>query len=318
MRKWIVLAAISCIANVNVKSQTPAFPDGGFETNWQEFTSSKGKYWDFSKTYFLATLNQLYELEGEFGNAPLTAERLAGASAYDGNYSLKLISKNMTLGAQTIFLPGVTAAFYVDILNVDCVLGKPFTARPTALKGWFKYVPVNGDSAEIEIRLKKNGALLGAGKQVVYDAVNDWTEFTVPLYYTSNATPDSIVVIFASSANYNFASIETLLKCHGQVGSALYLDNVSYDYTVSITEIAPYGNGIKLYPNPATEQLNIQIAKETKGTVIIYDYLSRKVEEYPINGTQADIDVRKYASGSYLINVVENNIVVTSARFVKQ
>jgi len=75
---------------------------------------------------------------------------------------------------------------------------------------------------------------------------------------------------------------------------------------------------LSIYPNPATEQVNLQIARETAGTAIIYDYLSRKIGEYPLCGTQIDIDVRHYAAGSYLINIVENDRVITTGRFLKE
>jgi hypothetical protein len=75
---------------------------------------------------------------------------------------------------------------------------------------------------------------------------------------------------------------------------------------------------MSVYPNPSKENVSIQIAKETNGTVIIYDYLTRKVGEYTINGTQIDVDIQDYAAGSYLINVIENGKVITTKRFMKE
>jgi len=320
MNRVILLAAV-LVATVQLKAQQTPFPDGGFENCWELFKNShptKPDYWDFKEDYFLSTLNQLYELEGEMGDAPLTVERITGNDVYDGIYSIKLISKPMTLGGEVIFLPGVAATIFIEFDPPNCILGEPFTARPDALKGFHKYAPVNGDSAAIEVWLQKNGTVLGSGKQVITEGIPNWTEFNVPITYTSNETPDTIVVIFAASAKYDFTNIETLMQCKGQEGSTLCLDNVEYVYNPEgVKEFLHPAVKMSVYPNPSAERINLQIAKETAGTVIIYDYLSRKVGEYSLCGTQIDIDIQDYAAGSYLINIVENARVITTGRFVK-
>ncbi|MDR0606227.1 MAG: PCMD domain-containing protein [Bacteroidales bacterium] len=233
MRKVILLTAFIAVA-VGLKAQNDPFPDGGFENNWEKYENpvqGKASYWDFKDNYLLSTLNPFYELSGDMGDAPLTAFREEGGDVYNGNYSLKVVSDQMTFGGTSIFLPGVAATLYINFNPVDCILGQPFTSRPTAIKGFHKYIPVNGDSAAIDVRLKKNGVVLGSGKQVIYSEVSTWTQFDIPINYVSNETPDTIVVIFASSANYDFTSLATLLACQGQIGSALYLDDIEFDYT---------------------------------------------------------------------------------------
>ena len=302
-----------------VQSQT-AFPDGGFENCWKEYQTLEGKsYWDFNSNYFLSTLNTLYDMTTEQGIAPLTAWRLTGSDVYNGNYSLKVASDEMIMGDEMLFLPGVAGTLYVDIFNVDCILGKPFTSRPTNLKGYFKYAPEKGDSAAIEVFLKKEGFVLGKGKRVIKETVSDWSQFDIPIAYEYEMTPDTIVVLFVSSAKYDFSSINTLLQCKGQIGSTLCLDDVEFAYGPSgIKEMFTPSISVNVYPNPSTEQITIQIGKETNGTVKIYDYLSRKVGEYSVNGTQTTINISDFATGSYLINIVENGKIITTGRFLKQ
>ncbi|MDR0605518.1 MAG: PCMD domain-containing protein, partial [Bacteroidales bacterium] len=233
MRKVILLTAFIAVA-VGLKAQNAPFPDGGFESSWEKHENpvqGKADYWDFKDNYLLTTLNQLHELSGEMGDAPLTAFREEGGNVYNGNYSLKVVSDQMIFGDTSIFLPGVAATLYINFTPVDCILGQPFTSRPTAIKGFYKYIPVNGDSAAIEVRLEKSGTVLGGGKQVIYTEVSTWTQFDIPINYLSDEVPDTIVVIFASSANYDFTSLATLMACQGQIGSALYLDDVEFDYT---------------------------------------------------------------------------------------
>ena len=317
MKKVVLLIVSTIVISFKVQGQQN-IPDGGFENCWVEGSSSKGKYWTFEDDYFFTTLNVIYTLVPPFGNGPLTAFRET-ADAYQGDYCVKLVSDVMEFG-EDIFLPGAIGTLEIDILGFDFVLGEPFTSRPDILKGYHKYLPVNGDSAAIEIWLQKgNGTVLGRGKQVIKNAVPDWSVFNVPITYTSNDTPEEIVVIFAASGNYDFTSIETLMQCKGQQGSTLYLDEIELEYTpAGVKELFDPDIKLSIYPNPSTEQLNLQIGKETKGTVILYDYLIRKIGEYPIHGTQIDIDIRDYATGSYLINIVENDRVITTGRFVKE
>jgi len=320
----ITLLAVFFTVALHLNAQTQQFPDGGFEDCWEEVTPwGKPKYWDFKESYFLTTLNELYGLDDEQGVAPLTAFRLTGSSVHDGQYSLQLVSKKMKIGTKDLFLPGATGTLRLIIDTEapnggDCEMGKPFTSRPSKLIGYHKYTPVNGDSAAIEVQLKRGGNVIGGGKLPIKSTVANWSEFSVPITYFSNETPDTIIVIFAASANYDFTDINTLMECKGQENSTLCLDNIEFWYDSGIKEMFSPAIKINVFPNPSKECVNIQLAKETNGTVIIYDYLTRKVGEYTINGTQIDVDIKNYAAGSYLINVVENGKVITTNRFMKE
>ena len=315
-----IVVALLITLPLTAQSQT-AFPDGGFENCWQQFQAQNGNnYWDFKSNHFLSTLNTLYDITAEQGIAPLTAWRSTGGNdVYNGSYALKVASNTMIMGDETIFLPGVAATLEIDIFNIDCTLGEPFTSRPTSMNGYYKYAPVNGDSAIIEVFFQKNGNVIGGGKKVINDVIADWEQFDIDIDYINETTPDVIVVIFASSGNYDFSNIQTLMACKGQVGSTLYLDDVDFKYgTSGIKEMLTPAISVNVFPNPSTEQVTVQIGKEISGTLAVYDYLSRKVGEYPVNGTQISIDVNRYATGSYLLNVIENDKVITTGRFVKQ
>jgi hypothetical protein len=329
-RRILFTVAASFAIATQVDAQEQSFPDGGFENCWKEFTTQNNeKYWDFQdekngkEAYFLSTLNLLHDLEVEQGIAPLTAFRLTGSDVRNGKYSLKLVSNYMTVGEKSIFLPGAAGTLKIIIdmnseVGGDCIVGRPFTFRPSALKGWKKCLPESGDTAAIEIKLKKNGVVIGNGIERMSSRDADWKEFNVPVNYTSDDAPDTIIVIFSASGAYDFTNIETLMDCKGKRNSTLLLDDIELEYLNGIKEMLAPEMKLNIYPNPSTELVNIQMANPMQGTVIIYDYLTRKVGEYPICGTQIKVDIRDYAVGSYLINVLENNRVVSTGRFMKE
>jgi hypothetical protein len=297
------------------------FPDGGFET-WIEETCSDesqkdpNKYWDFPSNNFITTLNKLYDMTPDLGIAPLTVFR-EETNVHSGNFALKLFSDTMVVANERIFLPGVAATFYVDIANVACILGKPFTSKPVRLRGYKWYEPINGDSAAIEIWTQKNGQRLSHGKQVFTATDNDYVEFDILLDQSSTETPDTIVVIFASSGNYDFTDITTLMDCEGQRGSTMYVDNVSFEYENGVQEFLTSPYKVSFFPNPAKEEIHLSVEKDLNATVVIYDHLARKVGQCQLNNGKADLNISAYCAGQYLINVVENGKVITSGRFVK-
>jgi len=78
---------------------------------------------------------------------------------------------------------------------------------------------------------------------------------------------------------------------------------------VEKTDLSPF----KIYPNPASEYLTIQSAGGLLGTIQIFDAQGKMVVEKRITDSSADIDVREFSPGVYL---VRNDRSVKSSRFV--
>lgn len=315
-KSTLFITIILTLFSRNIIAQS--FPDGGFENKWKLFenaTVGKSDYWDFVDGNFISTLNQLYELSGDQGDAPLTAFR--EENAYKGNYALKLVSNTMTFG-EPLFLPGAGGTLSINFIDLACILGQPFTYRPLQFSGYYKYSPVKGDSAAIEVFLKKSGQILGRGKMVIKQTVDVWTNFNIPIKYTSSSQPDSIVVIFAASAAYDFTSLETLMQCKGQNGSTLIVDEVSFGYQQGIQQALIPEMEISLFPNPTSDMMTIRLPEPVKGKLCIYDYCGKEIKTLSINGNSLTIDLHELAVGSYFINLEEDNKVITSKMFIKE
>jgi len=324
--KKILTTSLAALFACNVSNAQKQIPDGGFESDqntWELKKSAKGDYWNFRKTYFLSTLNLLYTLSGDEGEAPLTAFKEI-ENSHSGNYAIKLVSNTMQLGSEVIFLPGVTATIEIDIYELYVELGNDYTDKPHSLYGYMRYAPVEGDSAAIEVQLTQYDSrtnthtTIGIGKQIFYDAESEWTKFEIPIDYISGLPHNRVILIFSASAGYDFTSFETLLKCKGQVGSTLWIDDVGFGFEQGVKEILMPKVKMNVYPNPSSDEILIDIEQYTNGSVFIYDNMGRKVGDYPISGIQKNIAVQDYAAGSYLINIVENDNVIASGRFLKE
>ncbi|MDD2622137.1 MAG: T9SS type A sorting domain-containing protein [Bacteroidales bacterium] len=312
----LLFSCILCLLGHTLSAQS--YPDSGFENNWQLFennTPGKSDYWDFVDGNFTATLNQLYELSGDQGDAPLTAFR--EENAYEGNYALKLVSNTMIFG-EPLFLPGAAGTISINFIDLACILGQAFPYRPLQFTGYYKYSPVKGDSAAIEVFLKKSGQIVGRGKMLVYQTVDTFTNFNIPIQYSSAVQPDSVVVIYAASAGYDFTSLETLMQCKGQDGSTLIVDGVAFSYQQGIKQAIMSENTFLLYPNPVKGKLSIILQKQIKGEISIYDYVGKEVKTIAFTGSTLEIDLSELAAGSYFVNLMENNHVMASKMFIKE
>ncbi len=69
---------------------------------------------------------------------------------------------------------------------------------------------------------------------------------------------------------------------------------------------------IKVYPNPAMNELNVTFVTPN-ANVVIYNSLGSKIEELKANGTQVRFDVSKYPHGVYFVKVNNETVV----KFIK-
>jgi hypothetical protein len=111
--------------------------------------------------------------------------------------------------------PGIIASGYFDPnlpIGENLVIGKPFSKRPTAFQGYYKYSPANNDTLVIFIALTKYNSAqnlrdtIGRGEFVSSEVQNTYKNFNVPIVYNSENTPDSIQLYYLQ------ASQEKILK----------------------------------------------------------------------------------------------------------
>ena len=132
--------------------------------------------------------------------------------------------------------PGAIAPLntnFVDefLNNPDGIsIKRPYTAKPTSIKGYFKYTSVAGDSASVCVELFSGNTLVARGYFLQKSTVSTWTPFSAPIEYIGDynaCSPTHISIIVSSSAGYNFAD---LTNCKGQDGSTLWVDDLEFGF----------------------------------------------------------------------------------------
>ncbi len=69
----------------------------------------------------------------------------------------------------------------------------------------------------------------------------------------------------------------------------------------------------KVYPNPATNRVTVEIPTNNHGTLQLFDLMGRKIQAWQTNETQLNLDLSKLNDGIYLLQW-ENEGVVSSRR----
>ena len=292
-------------------------PDGSFENGWYKPANTVHNYDEYSSDLFY-TLNELSE-EPEVD--VVTAYK--STDAQSGQYAVKLVSRQVP---GFILIPGAMGTIshdfigeYLDNYSLDARKDFVFTAQPQALQGYFKYVPVNGDSAAIEVGIYKDDNLLATKKFVTNEWFDEWTPFSVPLNYEDTTIiPNKVKILLVASAAYDFDNLE---ECAGQDGSTLLIDNISFLYKegsgVGITENLTNRLSTKAFPIPATDNVTISWGVERNLEIVVFNIAGAVVAKENVNGSAYIMNLSNMETGNYFYRLVDGNNIVGSGKFVK-
>ena len=98
--------------------------------------------------------------------------------------------------------------------------------------------------------------------------------------------------------------------------TAFFNDWWSFSNAVGMEESSGTANGIRLFPVPADEQLNIQFPDDAVDMVIT-DAMGRVIHTSRAVGKNAVVDVRELAPGMYQVVVVLRNGTRVGASFIR-
>lgn len=149
-------------------------------------------------------------------------------------------------------------------------------------------------------------------------------------YYTSNNsdTPNHNVnkpVIDINSfkvANSNFirrTRLDTLLNPFiNDNYCRAFLKTGNTNVGIDKTGVVENGEKVWVYPNPFNGRLYVRSKDElSKGRVMVFDVMGRRVLEQAISGTETEISTSHFSAGFYIIKIVEGNTVVHTQKLIK-
>jgi hypothetical protein len=207
MKKFSFKILIICLLSFSIQAQEQ-LQNPGFETWEGSGATLEPLDWSSLKTSdnsFLAS------------SAPQVLFQDAGRN---GGFSVKLENKSaLGIVANGILTNGRVHADlnpangYVFTDAADQKWNTPFTSRPDSIVGWFKYQPASAggttDKGKVEVLLHKTGNgqnpvgntaenMVGKARFDMTVSSSSWQRFSAPFNYTSQDSPDYILVVLTS------------------------------------------------------------------------------------------------------------------------
>ncbi|MBI4810641.1 MAG: T9SS type A sorting domain-containing protein [Ignavibacteriales bacterium] len=154
----------------------------------------------------------------------------------------------------------------------DDVPGIPVDRKYSAVRGFYKFTSVAGDSFVVIVAIASPGGPSGFGLFIGKEDVTTYTEFVVPIEYFSEEIPDTAVI---------HMTIDPIIN--GNLGSTFDVDDIEFVDANDVVEgpsFLPRQYRLEQnFPNPFNPSTVIiySIANETNVRLSIYDILGREV-----------------------------------------
>jgi hypothetical protein len=228
------------------------------------------------------------DITGQLGITPVTK---SSNPVQNGQFAVRMESIDFIGNA----IPGFIAKAKLDFVNGNTAPGIAFTARPDSLIGFFQYFPQGNDEAAALCLLTKwtgNGRDTIAGSFITYNLqTSQWIRMSIPLTYLDSTIPDSLLLIFSASSNFDNAV----------PGSVLFLDNLAFKGgTVGLMPISFENTNFSVLPNPANEIIHVNNA-QTGEVIRIINMQGKCVLEIKTERKEFSIETATLPEGVYLV-----------------
>ncbi len=285
IKKLLSITSIALVSVFTVTAQT-TIPNANFET----WSGSNATSWN--------NLN---------GVAPGSCTKATAPADIHGG-SAAIILKTLSVFGNTA--PGTAATGTINLLAQTVTGGTPFTARPDSLTGWYKYVPQGNDAGNIVgILLTADPARDTIATAVFFPSgtVSTYTYFKAAFEYRLPDVPTQALFIMASSG-----------ASGGVVNTLMYVDDLGVVYNPSVgVDEATATKDISVYPNPVSDNLNVNMAGIQGASVSIFDITGKKVAQQILTEKLNSVNVASLANGMYVYQVNSNtNGTLKTGKFI--
>jgi Secretion system C-terminal sorting domain len=130
--------------------------------------------------------------------------------------------------------------------------------------------------------------------------------------------PDSSIFIYGTSWAGGINSIKT---DSGHFYTDIWIVHFKYQDTTTVTSVNSnfeFEQGIKLFPNPATNFCTVQSSKERINSVLVYNTVGELIDEIRSpSATSIQIPLASYAPGLYFATIKSEHHIVTKKLVIK-
>lgn len=308
MRKHLLSLTALLFIGIFTQAQND-IPNQSFES-WDADTSvMQVIYWS---PVNWSTPNEFIALAGMADKLVVTYD----LEAYTGDTCARLESKEITIFTFSMVAPGTITlgTFNIDKINFTGSVsgGIPFTQKPTKMKGYWKYTPVESDSGMAAVILTKWNTetstrdTIGEGLLTINREVSEWTEFEVEIGYMIDEDPDTMNVIMMSSDIMN-----------GFEGSLMLVDDLSLELNAGLTYDLMPRIAVSIYPNPANDYAVFELAEiPDEGLLKIFDARGQLISIYQVNDKLMEVSTSEFDQGTYFYQLFDGLNRMNSGSFV--
>ena len=223
--------------------------------------------------------------------------------AYSGSHALELRNA-WNFSSQT----GIAGAVGLDddsifsawsAFNMIPTNATPFNPfEPFSFGFYYKFFPVNGDSAYAEISLWDSiGNQLAEGILLITDPTPVYTLKYINLIYYNPGSAD-----FYSIVIRNFYT-ENLGYRQPSLGTRLIVDDLGFNFASVGTNNINFKKQLSVFPNPANDRISIQVKSGKIISYKIFNVIGDVLLQSKLNESNAIISLADFDEGVYFIEI---------------
>jgi hypothetical protein len=181
-----------------------------------------------------------------------------------------------------------------------------------SLTGYFKFTPIDANQAFSAVIVMSNGSnYIGGGAVDIYQAASSYSQFIVPIYYSTADIPDSayIQITVLDTSGINTSGI----------GAFAIVDDLSLGGPTSVDNNESTINSFHLeqnYPNPfnPSTTISFSIPKEEYVSLKVFNSLGEEVAELvsetlTVGNYTTRLNASDLTSGIYFYQIKAGNFV---------
>lgn len=231
-------------------------------------------------------------------------------NVHGGSAAARLETKTLNVLGTPLDVPGTMTT---GIIGFDFVTftpsvegGASVSSNYDAVTGYYQYAPSGGDTMNIIVFMMAGTDTIGVGQYRDEATSTSYQMFNCPIVYTGAGTADKMQIIITSSGGFT-----SLVP-----GSVLFVDDLAVTGGADVDDWTGYGVQRNIYPNPASDYINILNPAQNNVMLEVFSMTGQKVDVQMLSPELNSINLESYTSGIYTFRLVDNGVEVYTNKFV--